>query len=168
MSPSRRVHTVAEYGTLIALAMVLSYLESLIPAFFAVPGMKLGLTNTVVLFALYTRGKGSALIINLIRIMLVSLLFSNGVSMYYSIAGGLLSFAVMIMMKRSFGIITVSVCGGIAHNIGQILAAVILLQTASIAWYLAVLWFTGLLSGALIGIIGGELVRRIAAYRNRS
>ena len=94
-----KARTIARYGLLVALALVLSYLESLIPAFFAVPGMKLGLTNLVVLLALYRMGGVPAMIINLVRIALVSLLFGNALSLLFSLAGGLLSGAVMILLK---------------------------------------------------------------------
>lgn len=158
---------VAQYGLLVALALVLSYAEAQIPAFFAVPGMKLGLTNLVVLMALYQMGARSAMLINLLRILMVSLLFGNGMSLAYSLAGGLLSGAVMILSKKTgrFRMVTVSVAGGIAHNIGQILVAMALLETTSLAWYLLVLWFTGLASGAVIGVIGGTLCRRLEKIR---
>jgi heptaprenyl diphosphate synthase len=154
---------IAQYGLLIAMAMILSYVEAQIPAFFAVPGMKLGLTNVVVLYALYCMGDKSALMINFIRIFLVSMLFGNGISIAYSIAGGLLSGLVMIILKktRKFGIVTVSIAGGVAHNIGQILVAMYLLEVTAIAWYLLILWFTGIVSGLLIGILGGELCKRL-------
>jgi heptaprenyl diphosphate synthase len=154
---------IAQYGLLIAMAMILSYVEAQIPAFFAVPGMKLGLTNVVVLYALYCMGDKSALMINFIRIFLVSMLFGNGISIAYSIAGGLLSGLVMIILKktRKFGIVTVSIAGGVAHNIGQILVAMYLLEVTAIAWYLLILWFTGIVSGLLIGVLGGELCKRL-------
>lgn len=159
----KRTKTVALYGLMVALALILSYLEAQIPAFFAVPGMKLGLTNVVVLVALYCLGARSAMGINLMRIVLVSILFGNGMSLAYSLAGGMLSSVVMILLKKTgrLAIVTVSVAGGVAHNIGQILTAMALLQTASLGWYLLVLWFTGLASGAIIGIVGGELCRRL-------
>lgn len=159
----KRTKTVALYGLMVALALILSYLEAQIPAFFAVPGMKLGLTNVVVLVALYCLGARSAMGINLMRIVLVSILFGNGMSLAYSLAGGMLSSVVMILLKKTgrLAIVTVSVGGGVAHNIGQILTAMALLQTASLGWYLLVLWFTGLASGAIIGIVGGELCRRL-------
>ncbi|MBR1781353.1 MAG: Gx transporter family protein [Oscillospiraceae bacterium] len=154
---------VARYGLLVALALILSYAEAQIPAFFAVPGMKLGLTNIVVLTALYLMDWKSALVINLLRIFLVSVLFGNGMSLAYSLAGGLLSGLVMILLKQTgkFHLITVSIAGGVAHNVGQILAAMVLLETKSLAWYLLVLWLTGLASGAVIGVIGGVLVKRL-------
>lgn len=161
--PARRV---AQYGMLIALAMIFSYAESQIPPFFAVPGMKLGLTNVVVLFALYCMGSKSAVCINVLRIFLVGLLFGNGVSLAYSLAGGLLSGAVMILLKRlgGFHIVTVSVAGGISHNIGQILVAVVLLGTTKIAWYLLLLWFSGLAGGVVIGLLGSWVVQRLQKH----
>ncbi len=159
----KKAKVVAQYGLLVALALILSYAEAQIPAFFAVPGMKLGLTNLVVLVALYRMGTKSALLINLVRIVLVAVLFGNGMSLAYSLAGGLLSGLVMILLKRTgkVHIFAVSVAGGIAHNVGQILVAMALLETTALAWYLLVLWFTGLVSGAVIGLVGGELCRRL-------
>ena len=153
----------AQYGMLIALALILSYVEAQIPAFFAVPGMKVGLTNLVVLIALYRMGPRSALVINLLRMVLVSILFGNIMSLAYSVAGGLLSWLVMVGLRKTekFGIVTVSAVGGVAHNVGQILVAILLLETRSLAWYLLVLWFTGLAAGAVIGIIGGLLCDRL-------
>lgn len=154
---------VATYGLLIALAMILSYVEAQIPAFFAVPGMKLGLTNVVVLFALYRIGYKSAFFINLLRILLVAMLFGNGMSLAYSLAGGMLSTIVMMLLKRSgsFRMVTVSIVGGITHNIGQILVAILILQTTALAWYLLILWFSGLASGLVIGLIGAEILKRM-------
>ncbi|MDD6038960.1 MAG: Gx transporter family protein [bacterium] len=159
-----KTSNVAKYGLLIALAMVLSYVESLVPVFFAVPGMKLGLTNVVVLFALYAIDEKSAIVINIIRILLVGFMFGNGMSILYSLAGGLLSGIVMILLKRftPLQIVTVSIAGGIAHNLGQILVAMLLLQTKAIAWYLIVLWFTGIGAGIVVGVISGEIVKRLS------
>ena len=158
--------TIARYGLLIALALILSYAEAQIPAFFAVPGMKLGLTNLVVLLALYLMGSGSAVTINMIRIVLVALLFGSGMSLAYSAAGGVLSGFVMILLKRTgkFSVVTVSIAGGVMHNAGQILVAMVLLGTSSLAWYLLILWFTGIASGAVIGILGGLLCGRLEKY----
>ncbi len=161
-----KTKTLATLGLLVALALILSYVESLIPAFFAIPGMKLGLTNLVVLVALYLLGERSAVAINLVRILLVGLLFGNGVSIFYSISGGILSLLVMILLKKSnkFSIITVSICGGISHNIGQILAAMVILQTTALGWYLCILWFTGLAAGAIIGILGAIITQRLKLH----
>lgn len=154
---------IVTYGILIAVALVLSYLESLIPAFFAVPGMKLGLTNLVVIVALYLMGTKSALFINIIRVLLVGLLFGNVISLLYSLAGAVLSWVVMVLLKRTgkFSIVAVSIAGGVFHNIGQILIAMLVLKTVAIGWYLLILWFTGIAAGAVIGIIGGLLCKRL-------
>lgn len=153
----------AFYGLMIALALILSYIEMLVPPFFNIPGMKLGLTNLVVLLMLYSKGAKSAVFINIVRIILVSLLFGSSVSFIYSISGGLLSGLVMILLKKSgaFSMVTVSIAGGVAHNVGQILAAMLILNTASIAWYVIVLWFTGIASGAVIGILGGLVCTKL-------
>ena len=157
---------VAVYGLMIALALALSYLESQVPAFFAVPGMKLGLTNIVVLLALYLMGPGSALTVNLLRILLVSLLFGNGMGLAYSAAGGLLSGLTMILLNKTgrFSMTAVSVAGGVMHNAGQILVAMALLQTHAIAWYLLILWFTGIAAGAVIGLLGSLLCGRLERF----
>lgn len=155
---------IALNGMLIALALVLSYAESLVPAFFAVPGVKLGLTNIVVLFALYDMDKADAFFINLVRIFAAGFLFGNGISIAYSLMGGLLSYTVMLLLKscKRFSMTTVSIAGGIAHNIGQIIVAIVLLQTAAIAWYLVVLWFSGIAAGFVVGIICGQIKKRIS------
>ena len=158
---------IALYGVMAAAALILSYVESLIPAFFAVPGMKLGLTNIVVLVMLYLISARSALLVNIVRIILVSILFGNIASFAYSIAGGLLSFLVMYLLKKSgrVSIVAVSIAGGAAHNAGQILTAMFLLHTVSLAWYLIILWFAGITAGAVIGIIGAVLTRKLSKVK---
>ena len=159
----KKTKKIALYGVLVAVALILSYVESLIPAFYAVPGMKLGLTNVVVVFALYFLGNKSAMAINLIRILLVSLLFGNFMGLAYSLVGGMLSTIVMILLKRTgkFKIVTVSIVGGVVHNLGQVLVAVVLLQTTSLAYYFLILWFAGIAAGFVIGIISALLVKRL-------
>ena len=154
---------VARYGLLVALTLILSYVESLVPAFFAVPGMKLGLTNLVVLVALFRMGDRAAVAINVLRILLSAALFGNGFALAYSLAGGLLSGAVMILLKRTgrFQMLSVSVAGGLAHNLGQILTAMVLLDTWQLAGYLPVLWISGMIAGLVIGLLGYEVTRRL-------
>ena len=153
---------VAQYGLLTALALVLSYLESLLPPLW-VPGVKLGLPNLAVVFALYRLGWKDACVISLVRVVLASLLFGSGVSMAYSLAGAALSLALMRLLKKSgkFSPVGVSVAGGVAHNAGQILVAMALLETARLAWYLPALWISGTVAGVLIGIVSGVLVKRV-------
>ena len=157
---TRRITT---YGILISLALILSYVEAQIPAFVAIPGMKLGLTNIVVLTALYSLDNKSAMFINIIRIIIVAILFGNAMSFAFSIAGGMLSTVVMMLLKKTnrFRIIGVSAMGGISHNVGQILTAMVLLGTKAIAWYLPVLWVSGIFSGVIIGVIGGLVCDRL-------
>ena len=145
------------------MAMVMSYIEAQIPAFVAIPGMKVGLTNIVVLFALYRIDEKGALIINLVRIFLVSVLFGTALSLAFSLAGGILSFLVMVLLKKTgkFSATGVSVAGGVSHNIGQIIVAMITMNTKAIALYLPFLWLSGILSGLIIGITGGLIIQRI-------
>lgn len=156
-------YKIAIRSSMIALAMVVAYLESMIPVSMLVPGMKLGLTNVVVLFALYKFNEKEAIVINLIRIVLVGLTFGNTFSMIYSLAGGLLSGAVMIIMKKTkrVSMITVSVLGGVFHNVGQILVAMFVLDTTAVGYYLLVLWFSGIIAGVVVGIVSSIIVKRI-------
>ncbi|SCY08545.1 Gx transporter family protein [Butyrivibrio sp. INlla14] len=158
-----RTKKITTIGILIALALILSYVESQIPAFVAIPGMKLGLTNIVVLTTLYILDVKSAMLINVIRIIIVAILFGSAMSFAFSFVGGMLSTIVMILLKKSgrMKIIGVSAAGGITHNIGQILTAMVLLGTKAIAWYLPVLWISGIFSGVIIGIIGGLVTARL-------
>ena len=153
---------VAQYGLITALALVLSYLESLLPPL-GVPGVKLGLPNLAIVFALYRLNWKDACIISLMRVVLVTLLFGNGAALAYSVAGAALSLALMGLLKRTgkFSSVGVSVAGGVAHNAGQIAVAMALLETARLAWYLPVLWISGTIAGVLIGIVSGELVKRV-------
>lgn len=155
--------TIAQYGLLTALALVLAYVESLLPPFFAVPGMKLGLTNLVVLVALYRLGRGAALLLNLIRIGLVALLFGNGMAFFFSLAGGILSWLVMVGLKASgrFSLLGVSMAGGVAHNVGQILMAMVLLDTWQVVSYLVVLWISGLGAGLVMGLLSYGVLCRL-------
>ncbi len=159
--------TITLYGIMAALALILSYVELQIPAFFAIPGMKLGLTNIVVVVALYTLGEKSAFFINLVRIIVVSILFGNVMALWFSLAGGILSTLIMIILKKTnwFSPVGVSAAGGITHNIGQIIVAIIVLRTGFIIWYLPVLWASGVVSGVIIGIIGGIVCRHLAASK---
>ena len=152
----------ARYGLLIALALALSWLESLLPPL-GVPGVKLGLPNLVIVFALYRLGAWDAWWLSIVRVLLASALFGSGVSLAYSVAGAVLSLTVMGLLKKTekFSSVGVSVAGGVAHNAGQILVAMALLETARLAWYLPVLWISGTVAGVLIGIVSGELVKRV-------
>ena len=154
---------IARMGLLVALSMILSYVESLIPAFVAVPGVKVGLANIVVIFALYTLGPIEALIVSLLRVILSSFLFGSVLSLLYSLSGALLSLGGMILMKKLkiFSTTVVSVTGGVLHNVGQILVACLVLDTNVLIYYLPVLVLSGTITGAVIGIIASLVIKRL-------
>ncbi len=154
---------VARYALLVALAMALSWLEAIVPASTIAPGMKLGLTNLVVIFALYRMSARDAAAISLVRVVLVSLTFGNAYSFAYSLAGALLSFLVMALLKRTdrFSMVGVSIAGGVCHNIGQILVAMAVLGTARLAWYLPALLVSGTAAGVAIGAAGAVIAKRV-------
>lgn len=153
---------IARLGLLTAAAMVLSWLESLLPAFGMVPGMKLGLANIVTLFALYRMSLRDAAGISLARVLLTAATFGNAYSFAYSLAGAALSLAVMAGLKRTdrFSILGVSAAGGVCHNLGQLLVAIAVLGTGRLGWYLPALAVSGTLTGVGIGLAGGLVVRR--------
>ena len=152
---------ISQIGVLAALAMVLSYVESLFPAFIAVPGIKIGLANIAVIFALYRLGFREALGISVVRVVLSSLLFGSVLSLSYSIAGALISLVVMYLLKRTrlFGTVAVSVAGGVSHNLGQI--ACLILQTGAIVYYVPVLILSGVASGVVIGLVSSTVLSRL-------
>jgi heptaprenyl diphosphate synthase len=147
----------------IAVAMILSYLESMIPAFVAIPGIKMGLANIAVVFALYKLGWKEATGVSLLRVVLVSLLFGHLASFFYSFAGAVLSLLGMILLKKTgrFSEVAASVTGGVLHNIGQIAMACILLETDVVRFYLPFLILSGTLAGVVIGVAAAILVRRV-------
>lgn len=164
---SKKGKNVALFGIMVALAFTFSYLESLIPFNFGIPGVKLGLANLVVVVALYTMKPGETFFIALIRIFLAGLTFGNFYSLAYSLCGGVLSFAVMLLVKKTkLSIVGVSMLGGICHNIGQIIVAAILMETARIAYYLPVLLVAGLLTGLLLGIISKLIIDRVSKIKS--
>lgn len=167
MTPAARVAYIA---ILISLALILSYVEALIPLNFGIPGIKLGLANLVVLVGLFLIKPGEVLAVSVARILLAGFLFGNAASIIYSLAGGLLSFAVMLLLMKfsRLSIMGVSIAGGVSHNIGQILVAAAAVENLKIMYYLPVLLIAGVLTGFLIGVIGSRVlpvVGRIARKR---
>ena len=159
METKRVVHM----GMLIALAMILSFIESQIPAFIAIPGMKIGLANIAIVFALYTLGFRNALVVSLIRVVLSALLFGSVVSLAYSLAGALLSLAGMALLRKStlFGVVGVSVSGAVLHNLGQIGVAWLILKTQALVYYLPFLLFSAVAGGVVIGAVAAVVIKRI-------
>lgn len=150
-------------GLLTALAFVFSYVEFLIPVNLGVPGAKLGLANLVIIVALYTLRARDAFLLSMIRIVLVGFTFGSMAGMMYSLAGGMMSFAVMVLAKKTglLSVTGVSVLGGIFHNVGQILVAIMVVKTGSLIYYLPVLIVIGCLSGVVIGILGAMVTKRV-------
>lgn len=153
------------YGMCLAIALILSYVEAMIPVNLGVPGAKLGLPNIVTVLLIYTAGGGAACIIGLLRIVLNGFLFGNLFAIIYSAAGFALSFIAMLLLKKTdkFGITGVSAVGGIMHNVGQICVAAVL-TNGSVYAYLPVLMIIGAVSGVVIGITGGLITDRVSAF----
>lgn len=152
---------------LAALALIFSYIEVLIPFSPAIPGIKLGIANLAVIVALYHMGLKYAITINVVRIFIAGLLFSGVFGIIYSLAGAILSMTVMVLLKKTglFSVAGVSMAGGVAHNLGQILAAAFLVSNLSIFIYFPVLIFSGLISSALIGIVAYIILKRLPGDR---
>lgn len=150
---------------LTAVAMILSYVESLLPSV-GIPGVKMGLANIAVIFALFRFGWKEAAALSLVRVVLVSLLFGSVGAMLYSLAGAVLSLAVMALLRRidRFFTVGISVAGGVAHNAGQILMAMLILQTKQLLGYLPVLAVSGIAGGVLTGLAAALLIRRIPEF----
>ena len=140
---------------MIALAMIFSYVETMLPINFGIPGVKLGLANLVIVAAIYLFGGKQAFLISIVRIFLSGFMFGNLASIMYSLAGGLLSLAVMLLLKKTdkLSILAVSVMGGICHNIGQLIVAMLVVENLKLIFYVPVLLISGFLTGLLIGIV---------------
>lgn len=149
-------------GLLVAVAFLLSYIESLLPFSLGIPGVKLGLANLAVFAALYITTNKNALFVSVARIVLVSLTFGNTFSLIYSIAGGMLSFVFMVLCKKTkvFSKVGVSIVGGVIHNIAQISVAMCVLETPELIWYFPALLVSGTVAGAIIGLLGALLLER--------
>ncbi len=154
---------VALYGMLASVALVMGYIESIIPIPYPVYGMKIGLANIVIVWVLYSMGIKAAGIISFIRVLLSGFLFGNLYSIIFSLAGAALSLLVMFLLKKTkkFTIIGVSIAGGVCHNLGQIIVAIFILENVRIAYIFPILMVSGVIAGIAIGLLGGLLFRKI-------
>lgn len=152
-------------GLLTALGLIIGYIEFLIPIPLGIPGVKPGFANIVIVWALYSLGPWEALMINGMRIFLSGFLFGNFSMILYSLAGAAVSFLCMCLAKKSglFSTTGVSMIGGVMHNMGQLLVAMAVLETVSLVYYGPVLLAAGVITGLLIGIVTGEVKKRIPA-----
>jgi len=153
---------VAYYGIFAALAILMGYVEAVIPMP-APPGIKLGLSNVIVVLCLYTMGAKSAFFISIVRVFISALLFKGFVSMWYALAGATLSFLIMALLfkTKKISIIGVSAAGGVFHNIGQLIIASILLGRSVVLYLMPLLMVSGVVTGVLIGIIGKYCVEYV-------
>ena len=155
---------VAYFGVFTALALIFSYVETLIPIQFGIPGVKLGLANLIIVLALYRMKLSEAYLLSIVRVLLAGFIFGNYFSIIYSLAGGLLSLTVMALLRKKggFSVIGVSIAGGVFHNIGQLIVASVIVETFSVMYYVPVLLIAGLVTGLLIGIASDGMLKRLA------
>lgn len=160
------VRRLTTLSILVAAAMILSYVEHLIPVFIPIPGVKLGLANIATVFALYTLGVRDACAVSVVRVCLSALLFSNLPALIYSLSGAVFSLAVMILLYCfcPFSSVGVSVAGGVFHNAGQLCAAALVMNTPALASYFPVLAVSGTLAGVVIGLGADMLVKRLKKH----
>ena len=154
-----RKSNVAFLGLFTAFAMILSFVESQIPM--VIPGVKLGLPNIAIIVIMYKFGTKEAIIVSLIRVLLTALLFTDVNMILYGVAGATLSFIVMLLLKNTLNIVTVSILGGVCHNIGQIIVASIMTSTSQIIYGLPLLIVTGVAAGLMIGLIAAHTYKKI-------
>jgi heptaprenyl diphosphate synthase len=154
---------VAYFGVFTALALIFSYIESLIPINFGIPGAKLGLANLMVVIVLYKMGAKEAYMLSMVRIVLSGFLFGNLFGILYSLAGGILSLSIMTLLKQTdkFSIIGISMAGAVFHNMGQLIIAGIVVESANVIYYMPALLIVGLATGLVIGIISSETIKRL-------
>ena len=159
---------VALCGLLLALMLVLGYVESLLPAVSGVPGIKLGLSNGVLIFAVYMLNVPTAFVLMGLKVALSGLLFGGVSAMIYAAAGGVLSLTVMCLLSRVRGLhpVVVSMAGGVFHNVGQLGMAMLILQTPSLVYYLAVLMLSGLATGAVTGVAASSVMKHVKSIRH--
>lgn len=150
-------------GLFITLSLIFSYIETVLPVNFGIPGVKLGLANIVTVFILFEMGEKEAYLVTILRIILSAFLFSNMYSLIYSLSGGFLSLAIMHLTKKldKLSVVGVSMCGGVFHNIGQLVVACIVVKSLKISFYGPVLLISGLITGTVIGFITRILIKRL-------
>ena len=151
----------------VAVMMVLGYLESLIPVG-GIPGMKIGLSNSVLLLSLYWLGIGISIQLMLVKVFLSAFMFGGFMALPYSLAGGVLSLIAMIVLiylVRGVSPIGAGVAGAVMHNVGQVLVAMFILQTNKLVYYMAILVLVAIVTGALTGTVAKMLMRYLPKNR---
>ena len=158
---NRKTKQMASFALLVAVSVVLSFVETLVPS--PAPGIKLGLANIGVMFALLAMGPIEAVALSLLRVFLVSLTFGNAFSLLYSLSGAVLSLAGMLLLRKAgkFSPVGISVAGGVLHNVGQIAAAVVIAETPGLVFYLPLLLVSGVAAGVVVGAAAAVLAKRV-------
>ena len=156
---------IALCGIFTALALIFSYVEAIVPLPLGVPGIKMGFANIIIVVALYTMDAKTAFAINILRIIIAGLLFTGVFGMLYSLAGGILSFLSMLIIKKIkyFSILGVSISGGVAYNLGQILTAALIISNIKMFVYFPVLVLSGVVTGTIIGFISLNIINILPA-----
>ena len=160
----KKTKKIAFLGVITSVALILAYVEAILPPIYAaVPGIKVGLPNIVIIFILYKFGIKEAAMVSGVRLLIVALLFGNVMTLAYSAAGAVLSLAVMSILKKidSFSTVGVSIAGAVSHNLGQIAVAIFLLESMQIGYYMIILAVTGTIAGVFIGLAGNAILKRI-------
>ncbi len=163
LSDKDRTRRTVCVGLLSTFALMLSYVESILPLDFGIRGFRIGLANIAVVTALYTVGAGNAATVNCIRIVLAALLFGTPISFLYSVSGGAVSLAVMIFMKKVCGCKTsgCSVAGGVFHNLAQLCIACLFTKTVKIIYLMPLMIVSGIITGLVVALASGLLISRV-------
>lgn len=158
-----RAKKIASLSLLIALALIFSYVEAIIPYNPGIPGVKLGVANIVTIITLYTYGNKDAFIVNIVRVFIAGLLFNGIFGACYAMAGAMVSLIGMIILKKTklFSVVGVSMAGGVLHNLGQLLVAAFLISDLKIFFYFPVLMFSGIIAGIAVGIASTVVLARL-------
>ena len=158
----KQARRIAICGMLLALMLVLGFVESQIPVAAGIPGIKLGLSNGVLIFAVYMLGVPTSFLLMTLKVLLSGFLFGSPSAMMYAFAGGVLSLTVMCVLSRMKGLspIVVSMVGGLSHNVGQVTLAMIILHTPKLMYYMAILMVVGLVTGCATGVAANGIIRR--------
>lgn len=154
-------------GMFAAISIIFAYIEVLIPFNIGIPGFKLGIANTGIILALHYLSWKEAIIVSFIRIIIIFLFFGNIFTLFLSFSGGIFSLAMMIILSKikNINIITMSMAGGVMHNIGQLIAALFIIKRCSVLYYMPVMIFTGCATGFLIGIITLSIINTLKKWR---
>lgn len=153
---------ITEFGLLLTVSLIFSYVETLVPIIIAVPGIKLGLANMITILILYRAGGKEAVFFMTLRVVMAGFLFSGMSGIIFGLTGGILSIVIMklLMNKNAFSVLGVSIAGAIFHNAGQILVAMFIMENVNVLYYFAVLLMSGAVGGLAVGYLSYLLMKQ--------